>query len=375
MSMIFLSYSREDNRSAVTLEAELEEGGMSVFRDPPLLAGDPFWRERVATQLAASDAMIVLWSRQAQASPWVDQEIRAYSGPILVIPMDGTPPREDSSEHNRCSFARKPDAIPGLRALLRGKPGHGATTNDCRSPRAQDEALFIARREYTQSASAKLLTMLERVKRHAMLSPTLNGDFATNEWDGSLLRRISPDHGKIVYVGTEPVTNCQYEMFLREWELDGPPTWERPEFRIPELPVVGVSWFEAYLYAAWIGGGLPTETQWRRAATVSGPENIFATATGDINPQLALYGSRLGDGCPVAATKFAATAAGYYGMCGNTWDWCDSGDETYKVIKGGGYSDSPLFCRIDAHYRNSPLDRDCTVGFRIKVIEDDESFS
>ena len=47
---IFLSYSREDNLSAVTLEAELEAAGLNVFRDPPLLAGDPFWRERVATQ-------------------------------------------------------------------------------------------------------------------------------------------------------------------------------------------------------------------------------------------------------------------------------------------------------------------------------------
>src|SRR4030095_16192831 len=88
---IFLSYSREDNLSAVTLQAELEAAGLNLFRDPPLLAGDPFWRERVATQLATSDAMVVLWSSQADASPWVDQEIRAYSGPILFIVVDRTP--------------------------------------------------------------------------------------------------------------------------------------------------------------------------------------------------------------------------------------------------------------------------------------------
>jgi hypothetical protein len=38
---VFLSYSREDNLSAVALEAELEAAGLNLFRDPPLLAGDP----------------------------------------------------------------------------------------------------------------------------------------------------------------------------------------------------------------------------------------------------------------------------------------------------------------------------------------------
>jgi hypothetical protein len=370
---IFLSYSREDNLSAVTLEAELEAAGLNVFRDPPLLAGDPFWRERVATQLAASDAMVVLWSSQADASPWVDQEIRAYSGPILFILMEGMPPRQYSSEYQRCIFAKKTDAICALRSLLAETPAYGAIANDCRPPHVQDQTLFNARRKHMQSTSAELRTLLKRVKRPAMLSPTLNGDFAINEWDGTMLRRISVGKDKTVYVATEPVTNREYEIFLRAWKFDASPTWERPEFRIPALPVVGVSWFEAYLYAAWVGGGLPTETQWTRAATLSKPEAIFATTTGDIAPELAHYECRLGEGRPVAVTKFAATAGGYYGMCGNTWDWCDSDGDAYKVIKGGGYSDSARFCRIEARYRNSPLDRDCTVGFRIKVLEDNES--
>jgi len=370
---IFLSYSREDNRSAVTLEAELEAAGLNPFRDPPALTGDPFWRERVAAQLAASDAMVVLWSSQAETSPWVDQEIRAYSGPILFILMDGTSPRQYSSEYQRCSFAKTTDAICALRSLLAETPAYGATANDSRPPRAQDQALFNARREQMQSVSAELRTLLRRIKRPPMLSPTQNGDFAINEWDGTILRRISVGKDRPVYIATEPVTNRQYEIFWRAWKLDASPTWERPEFRVPELPVVGVTWFEAHLYAAWVGGGLPTETQWTRAATLSNPEAIFATTTGDIAPNLAHYECRLGDGCPVAATKFFATAGGYYGMCGNTWDWCDSDGDAYKVIKGGGYSDSARFCRIGARYRNSPLDRDCTVGFRIKVLDDNES--
>ena len=304
---IFLSYSREDSLSALTLAAELETAGLNLFRDPPTLTGDPFWRDRVATQLAASDATIVLWSNAAQASPWVDQEIRAYSGPILFILMDETPLRQYGSKSPRCCLAKKTDALNAVRSLLAGRPMYyDATANDCRLSRAQDEALFTARWEQIQNASTELRARLERIKRPAKLSPTQTGDFAINEWDGSILRCISADKNGRVYIATEPVTNRQYEMFLREWKLEEPSTWARPDFRLPALPVVGVSWFEAVLYAAWVGGGLPTETQWMRAATLSKAEAIFATATGDIDPQLAHYDYPLGDGSPVAAMTFAA---------------------------------------------------------------------
>jgi hypothetical protein len=372
---IFLSYSREDTPSALTLEAEMRAAGVNLLRDPPLLAGDPFWRERVAARFATSDAMIVLWSSHASASPWVDQEIRAYSGFLLVILMDETPPRRHGSEYQRCHFAQKADALCALQSLLAKKPTRVAIPKESPSLPVHDQAFLNARREHMKNMIAEMRTLFSRIKRPARLSSTQNGDFAMNEWDGSMLRRIALDRGKKVYVGTQPVTNCQYERFIRPWKLEEPPTWNRPEFRIPELPVVGITWFEAVLYAAWAGGGLPAESEWMRAATLSNPEAIFATASGEIDPKLAHYDSRFGDGTPVAATTFSATPGGYYGMCGNTWDWCDSGDAMYKVIKGGGFSDSQRFCRVAARYRNSPLDRDCTVGFRIKVVEDNDSFS
>jgi hypothetical protein len=369
---IFLSYSREDTLSALTLEAELQAAGFHLFRDPPLLAGDPFWRERVAARLATSDAMIVLWSSHAGASPWVDQEIRAYKGPTLIILMDETVPRRYDCE---CHFAQKADALGALQSLVAKRSTRVATTKNCPSVPAQDQASLNARREHMKNMTSEMRALFTRMKRPPMVSSTQNGDFVINEWDGSMLRCIFVVAGRKVYAGTRPVTNRQYERFIRQWELEEPPTWNRLEFRIPELPVVGVTWFEAMLYVAWVGGALPTESEWMRAATLSNPEAIFATASGDIDPKLAHYDSRFGNGRPVAATTFAPTPGGYYGMCGNTWDWCDSSDAMYKVLKGGGYSDSQFFCRVEARYRNSPIDRDCTVGFRIKVVEDKDSFS
>ena len=50
------------------------------------------------------------------------------------------------------------------------------------------------------------------------------------------------------------VTNAEYRRFI--------PNHEGAD----ELPAVGMNWFEAYAYAAWLGGRLPTESEWEYAA-------------------------------------------------------------------------------------------------------------
>ncbi|MHC4923378.1 MAG: SUMF1/EgtB/PvdO family nonheme iron enzyme, partial [Planctomycetota bacterium] len=68
------------------------------------------------------------------------------------------------------------------------------------------------------------------------------------------------------WMDTYPVTNEQFAAFCQETGYRHPKFWAEGRMREPRAPVVGVSWFDAYKYAAWAGKSLPTRDQWEKAA-------------------------------------------------------------------------------------------------------------
>jgi len=75
-----------------------------------------------------------------------------------------------------------------------------------------------------------------------------------------------------VLVARRPVTNAEYARFLTATGHVPPRFWHDPPFNAPVQPVVGVSWFDAVAYCAWLSEvmghrfRLPTEAEWEKAA-------------------------------------------------------------------------------------------------------------
>jgi sulfatase modifying factor 1 len=138
-------------------------------------------------------------------------------------------------------------------------------------------------------------------------------------------------------LATLQVTNHDYRIFLTATSVPSPPFWNDVHLSVPTQPVVGVSWFEAIRYCAWLSemtGGkyrLPTEAEWEYA-TRGGVEGA-AFPWGDSPPAAQpRYAERWHLG-PEPVGKSHPNAFGLFEMCENVHEWCsDWFDPDYYSI-------------------------------------------
>ncbi len=132
----------------------------------------------------------------------------------------------------------------------------------------------------------------------------------------------------------------------------GPSGWELSRYPAgqDDLPVTGVSWYEALAYADWAGRELPTVHHWRRAA----PGGIFSNIlefSNFSNKQAAPVGTYPGLG------EF-----GTYDMAGNVREWCRNLMNGRRAILGGAWNQpNYLYQQPDAL---DGFDRTAINGFR-----------
>jgi formylglycine-generating enzyme required for sulfatase activity len=190
------------------------------------------------------------------------------------------------------------------------------------------------------------------------------------------------------------VTNAQYKQCVdaaickTSWD----PTWGydgsmRTEYygnaTYDNYPMIYVDWNDANTYCGWIGGRLPTEAEWEKAARGPSPREVLYP-WGDDDPTCDLAEF---DECSTKDTAEVGshpTGASYYGamdMAGNVYEWVnDWYDEAYggppwkdpqgpgngedRVMRGGGWSGAASYLRVSGRSRSLPTSMSHDIGFR-----------
>lgn len=176
-----------------------------------------------------------------------------------------------------------------------------------------------------------------------------------------------------------------------------PAFWDNLERNNPSQPVVGITWFEARAYCAWLSAltgkhhRLPTEAEWEAAAR--GPLLLSGEGRGDEvrvypwgndwNPAKAnTLEGRVMKPSPVGAYACAG-AVGPFGtedQAGNVYNWTSSlylpypynpakseqpETEDERVLRGGSWSLSSGYARCACRGRDVPVFFNNAVGFRV----------
>ena len=189
------------------------------------------------------------------------------------------------------------------------------------------------------------------------------------------------------FIDKYEVSNDDYQKFMTATNHPKPLFWEDEKFNKPELPVVGVSWYDAMAYAKWKGRRLPTEAEWEKAAR-GNDGRLYPWgkkwSKGFFLFFVNIYGmdDKYLQTAPVDYYQSGASPFGVFNMSGNVWEWCldwyapdyysnspeidPMGPEktNMKVLRGGSWVNTVDGVQVVHRARNTPHAKNSIYGFR-----------
>jgi formylglycine-generating enzyme required for sulfatase activity len=175
-----------------------------------------------------------------------------------------------------------------------------------------------------------------------------------------------------------PVTVREYEAFVDATKQQPPGDWNQ-QLRLPNRPVVNVSWHDAETYSRWQGCRLPTEAEWEYAARngSEGTRHPWGNDPALDSSRANYYDDGPKHPTPVGLYPEGATKARVQDMLGNVWEWVGdwycpySADSNqgpasgnYKPLRGGSWFNVAGVARVSVRFGYHPDYRHINLGFR-----------
>ncbi len=165
--------------------------------------------------------------------------------------------------------------------------------------------------------------------------------------------------------GEEPTWEEAIKEFVDQSGLPGPSTWQGGDYLEGkgELPVSGVSWYEAAAYAEFVGKSLPTGYHWGVARGEFTPMVLIPQLGGFA--LLAPFSNFLGNEPVPVGSLPGLTPYGAFDMAGNVREWCSNETTQGRLIRGGAFGDNTYM--FDSWSQAPAMDRSPKNGFRCAV--------
>ena len=240
----------------------------------------------------------------------------------------------------------------------------------------------------------------EAILLQMLLIPTGTFMMGSPEDETERQGREGPQHEVSVpsfFLGRYPVTQAQWRAVAALQQVNLELNSEPSKFSGDNLPVEQVSWYEAVEFCDRLTQHtgrpyrLPSEAEWDYACRVGTktPFHFGKTLTTEVANY---FGKKAYADGPEGKDRKTTTPvdefkiANAFGLCdvhGNVLEWCQDhydsydktpvnrsawitdGKKTNRVIRGGSWGSDPRSCRSAQRFKDTPDDRDHTIGLRV----------
>jgi formylglycine-generating enzyme required for sulfatase activity len=221
-----------------------------------------------------------------------------------------------------------------------------------------------------------------RVQDGALLVRIPAGEFRMGSLDSDGEPDERPQHSVYVSEFLIDKTEVSWRQFrnfaeARRRQLPPSPLWGMPD----DYPAAFILWAEAKEYCEWVGGRLPTEAEWEKAARGTDGRKYPWGDAWDATRCNSISGG-LHRPESVGSYPGCVSPYGVLDMPGSIWEWCaDPYAAAYyadspardpqgpssgglRVMRGGAWMSQPAWLRVAYRFEVSPTSRNADHGFR-----------